>query len=128
MRTTLCFILIWVGSVALAKKPKEATNPLLFTPAQAAQTSVYAPLPKYPLEARLRHLTGSGIFRLRVQFDTGRVRSVEIEKSTGHALLDDAAKETLRRWRFKPEALRRYLEPRDNSNEVIAHLPVNFTL
>ena len=127
MRTTLCFILILTGSVALAKKPKQATNPLLLTPAQAAQISVYAPLPEYPLDARRRHLTGSGIFRLRVQFDTGRVRSVEIEKSTGHARLDEPAKETLRRWRFRPEALRRYLEPHDKSNEVILRLPVDFT-
>jgi TonB family protein len=127
MRTTLCSIILLAASVALANKPPQAANPLLFTPVQVAQISLFTPLPKYPLEARQRHLTGSGIFRLRVQFDTGQVRSVEIEKSTGHALLDDTAKETLRRWRFKPAALRKYLEPHDKPNEVILHMPVNFS-
>ena len=127
MRTTLCFILISLGSVALAKKPKNITNPEL-TLAQTANISVFTPLPKYPYQARLRCLTGSGLYRMHVKFDTGQVKFVETEKSTGHALLDQAAKETLLRWRFNPKTLRQYVEPHDRPNEVILRQALDFKL
>ena len=39
---------------------------------------------------------------MHVERKTGRVISARMEKSTGHKILDDAAVETFRRWRFKP--------------------------
>jgi TonB family protein len=61
-------------------------------------------MPEYPLEARQRHATGAGIFVLRVQIKSGRVKEVEVARSTGHAILDAAAVKALRRWRFNPGA------------------------
>jgi protein TonB len=62
-------------------------------------------MPEYPIEARAHHITGSGIFVLRVQIKSGRVKEVIIARSTGHAILDNAAVKTLREWQFKPDTL-----------------------
>jgi outer membrane biosynthesis protein TonB len=46
--------------------------------------------PEYPLEARRKGETGSGILMLHVDSSTGKVTSVTVYKSTGHKMLDDA--------------------------------------
>jgi TonB family protein len=73
--------------------------------AEAAKSLEYAPKPDYPFEARAQHLTGSGIFIIRVNVKTGRVAEVRIARSTGHAILDSAGVRAFRQWRFKPGAL-----------------------
>ena len=67
---------------------------------EAKQKCIYAPLPEYPLEARARSLGGSGMFVLHLDQKKGAVRSVTVEKSTGAAVLDNAAITCLKRWRF----------------------------
>lgn len=47
--------------------------------------------PEFPAEAQAQRLEGSGIFVLHLQHSNGRVRAVEVQKSTGHKILDDAA-------------------------------------
>jgi len=61
---------------------------------------IYAPVPHVPLEARSKHLAGSGVFLFHVRPD-GTVSSVEVIQSTGHKILDDASVEAFSRWRFK---------------------------
>lgn len=39
---------------------------------------------------------------MHVDTKTGYVTSAEMEKSTGHKILDDAALEAFRKWHFKP--------------------------
>ena len=65
-------------------------------------SAVSAPRPDYPLEARQRHLTGSGILILHIDKPSGMVTSIDVAKSTGHKILDDAATRAFLRWRFKP--------------------------
>lgn len=70
---------------------------------QAAKAIViYAPKPEYPLEARTRHLTGSGIIMLNVDVASGEVTKAYMVQSMGHKILDDAALSAFRRWRFQP--------------------------
>jgi TonB family protein len=69
----------------------------------AGKRAIFAPRPKYPYEARAHHVTGAGLCILHVRFD-GTVRDVEMVRSTGHAILDDAALEAFRRWQFEPGA------------------------
>jgi TonB family protein len=64
--------------------------------------SIYAPRPDYPLEARRQHLTGSAILILHIDKPSGTVTSIDVAKSTGHKILDDAATGAFLRWRFKP--------------------------
>jgi TonB family protein len=72
-------------------------------------------LPAYPYAARDQHLEGSGLYRLNVKPD-GTVASVAVLKSSGHRILDEAAVDAFRQWRFKPGALH------------AVKLPINFTL
>ena len=60
-----------------------------------------SPDPEYPARALKRRLSGSVLCRITVAAD-GRVTRVAVEKSSGHALLDDAALAGIRDWRFRP--------------------------
>jgi protein TonB len=59
------------------------------------------PLPRYPTAARRRGLEGRVVVRVFVGSD-GRARSVSVRTASPHPILDEAAVETLRRWRFEP--------------------------
>ena len=104
---------------------------LLFGRALAAESSdplpengpngwraVYAPYPDYPRSARAAHLTGHGVFLLRLKAD-GSVESVEVVQSTGHAILDRSCVATYGRWRFHAGFAQRH-------NKV--KIPVTFTM
>ena len=68
---------------------------------QSKHYALYAPRPEYPLAARKRHWTGAGIFACNVRPD-GTVASVDVLRSTGHEMLDQAAITAFRQWRFQP--------------------------
>jgi TonB family protein len=57
--------------------------------------------PQSPYEARSRHITGSGVCHLTVRPD-GRVEHAEMHPSTGSRVLDEAALDAFRKWRFVP--------------------------
>jgi periplasmic protein TonB len=59
------------------------------------------PAPAYPAAARRRGLQGQVVVRAEVAAD-GRAARVEVKRSSGHALLDDAALAGVREWRFAP--------------------------
>jgi protein TonB len=62
------------------------------------------PPPKYPLEARRNGWEGSTLLRVRVS-DRGVPESVEVITSSGYAVLDEAARDAVKRWRFNPARL-----------------------
>jgi TonB family protein len=64
--------------------------------------ALYAPTPVYPAEARSKHLTGIGIVFAEIDQKTGYVTAARMLQSTGYQLLDVAALNAFRRWRFKP--------------------------
>jgi len=57
--------------------------------------------PEYPLAARRQGLEGKVKLRVTVAPD-GRITSVTVVESSGHALLDKAARDGVSRWRFTP--------------------------
>ncbi len=63
---------------------------------------VSAVRPAYPYEAWLRRITGRGVAVLKIDRATGKVVSCEMVPSTGSEILDDAAVQAFREWRFKP--------------------------
>lgn len=65
-------------------------------------TAVSATRPYYPYEARLNRITGSGIVVMEIDPSTGEVKKAVMAQSTGSAILDRAALDAFRRWRFKP--------------------------
>lgn len=59
------------------------------------------PRPRYPDLALQRHWEGLVMLRVRVLTD-GRSGEVAVERGSGHGVLDEAAVEAARRWRFVP--------------------------
>ena len=59
------------------------------------------PPPNYPATAARQGWQGTVLLKVRV-LSTGRVDSVEVQKSSGHKLLDDEAMATVRSWQFSP--------------------------
>lgn len=81
-----------------------------------------APAPTYPREALLDGIEGTVVLRVLVGVD-GKPLSVEIERSSGHRRLDDAARrQVLRKWSFKP-AIRN-----GQAVQVYGLVPVNFSI
>jgi len=67
--------------------------------------------PEYPSEARRSRITGHGILAGQVDSKTGNVTAVRMEKSTGNTILDQAAMNAFRQWRFKPGTIREFRTP-----------------
>lgn len=64
-------------------------------------TLAYRPEPAYPTLARRLGYEGRVVLHIQVMA-TGSVGAVQVERSSGYALLDEAALESVKRWRFKP--------------------------
>jgi periplasmic protein TonB len=64
--------------------------------------AIYAPAPEYPALANGKRPEGSGIFVLHINAKTGVVKSVSVTKTTGSPILDKAAIDAVRRWKFRP--------------------------
>jgi TonB family C-terminal domain len=68
----------------------------------ARPLAIYAPRAIYPLEARERRITGTGVFFLRVNVETGLVTQVACVRTTGSPILDNAATSAFWQWHFRP--------------------------
>ncbi len=58
-------------------------------------------IPKYPSRARRRGWEGRVLLVVRVRAD-GAAATVRVASSSGHGILDRAARDAVRRWRFNP--------------------------
>lgn len=59
------------------------------------------PPPAYPLAARRRGIQGTAVIRTQV-LENGGCRHAGVKKSSGHPLLDQAALDAVKQWRFVP--------------------------
>jgi TonB family protein len=107
MRYALALLVI-TASIATAQNP---------TPIPQSDVLRQVP-PEYPLEARQKHETGSGLLVLHVDCQTGRVMSVTVGKSTGFKDLDDAGIRAFSQWRFKPGAVK----------DALIKIPIRFRM
>jgi TonB family protein len=71
---------------------------------------IFRARPEYPVEARRARLQGRGTYALHVRKD-GTVGSVDVQRSTGHRILDQAAIATFRKYRFRSGPVRVYILP-----------------
>jgi protein TonB len=79
-----------------------------------------APAPQYPSESR--RLGEEGMVLLRVMIDeAGRADRIEIERSSGHSRLDNAARAAVKSALFRP-----YIE-NGVARAVLATIPIEFT-
>ncbi len=84
----------------------EQTTPISASPPFAGASAPAEPLdgnppPVYPYVARLRGMEGRVVLAVEVP-PGGRAGAVEVVESSGHYLLDEAARTAVRRWRFRP--------------------------
>ncbi len=78
---------------------------------ELAKVAVKVVPPEYPYEARRSRITGHGVLVADVDYNTGKVTSVKMEKSTGSRILDQAALSAFRQWEFKPRKIRQFRTP-----------------
>jgi TonB family protein len=78
---------------------------------ELAKVAVHVVQPEYPYEARRSRITGHGVLVADVDYATGKVASVKIEKSTGSRILDQAALSAFSQWQFKPRTIRQFRTP-----------------
>ena len=93
-----------------------ASPPMTLEAAQAKELLVYTAQPSPPYAARRSRLSGLGIFDLKFDYETGRLREINIVKSTGHSMLDGRAIGALKLWRAKPRSIHSL------------RVPINFSL
>ena len=79
------------------------------------------PRPRYPLIARKRGYQGRVLLTVQIA-GSGQVADITIAKSSGYALLDDAAMDAVRRWRFRSAS------GSDGPVDTIVEVPVTFKL
>jgi protein TonB len=82
---------------------------------------VFNPKPPYPRLARRARAQGLVVLQVVVSVD-GRVKEVGILRSSGFRILDESARTTVRRWRFRPA--HRHGERVESSVEI----PIRFVL
>jgi len=62
---------------------------------------LFNPVPLYPRIARKLGLEGKTLLRVEILQD-GRPGTVQVKKSCGHTVLDEAATKAIKRWKFSP--------------------------
>lgn len=82
-------------------KPNANTTDEQFTEANYKANYAHNPKPEYPSLAKSRDWQGKVSLRVKVSA-AGLSAEVEIEHSSGHDILDDAAIDAVKQWRFIP--------------------------
>jgi periplasmic protein TonB len=91
-------------AVVIAKPAQDATTQNAQPDVEAKPNYLKNPEPVYPTLARRRHQEGLVLLMVNVTAQ-GRVARVEVKKSSGFFLLDDAAVQAVRDWEFQPARL-----------------------
>ena len=84
---------------ALVEEAPPAPRPEPFVTARKAAGS--CPPPPYPRQALRHRLEGRVVLLVDIGAD-GHIRDLEIQTSSGHRILDRAAADAVRNWRFRP--------------------------
>lgn len=113
-------------SLTVATSPESASIPVAVSattppPVSREVEYLYNPPPDYPPRARRLGMEGEVLVRARVLLN-GECDELELAKSSGYALLDQAAMEAIRKWRFRPA--------RRGDEQIISRvdIPVRFHL
>jgi protein TonB len=110
IRILASLVAISVSAELIAEPQSSPTPPHMPVEATLKKVkarAIYAPKPEYPFQARKQYWEGVGLYVMNINRETGLVTSVEITQSSGHKILDQAAVDAFRRWRFEPGLIRR---------------------
>lgn len=109
-------------SVPVDVAPVVAPPAMPSAPVEATLAYVSAPAPAYPRVAVSGRMQGTVTLRVLVD-ETGKPVDVVIESSSGHAVLDKAARDqVLAKWRFQPA------QANGQPVKAWARIPVSFDL
>ena len=117
-------------SVAVKKeekpRPEKKQKPVYIPPQKGAAERpqndyLKNPAPIYPELAREMGWEGVTLLRVFVQ-SNGNPEEIEVENSSGHKILDDAAVKAVKKWKFKPAGIGNV------SFSTWVKIPVRFTL
>ena len=112
----LLVLVLFLAAIARASAQAPSPSPgAMLSVKSARDLAIFAPRPNYPTDAKGVRPTGRGLVLMKVDPKTGSVSSATVEKTTGNKLLDDAALEAFRQWRF----------PSGKIREV--HCPITFS-
>ncbi len=106
---------------AITMVASETPKPVQAAPRVVSEVAyLRPPSPQYPSESR--RLGEEGMVLLRVMIDeAGRANRIEVERSSGHSRLDDAARAAVKSALFRP-----YIE-NGVARAVLATIPIEFT-
>ena len=79
------------------------------------------PAPNYPAASKRMGETGKVMVRAYID-ENGAVQDIQLKTSSGYDRLDQAALDTVRRWRFKPGTSNGVARP------MWVNVPINFVL
>jgi TonB family protein len=100
-------LLILIAVIAASVAPLARAQ----RPDELAKIAVKIVPPEYPYEARRSRIIGHGVVVGEVDYTTGKVTSVKMEKSTGNRILDQASLNAFSQWQFKPKTIRQFSTP-----------------
>ena len=97
-RLTILVLAIWplLQHASFAAIKERDAEPRKLSEEEARALAIYAPIPRYPREARAKHMQGSRPAVITVDRQTGYVRSARMLQSTEHQILDDEAVKAFR--------------------------------
>lgn len=101
MKPVLAIITTFILSLGAVK----AAEPTTGEEAIRRNLLVRHPAPEYPYEARRVRISGSGVYQLKFDYETGRLREIHIVRATGQRVLDDAVISALKLWQAQPKSL-----------------------
>jgi len=107
-------------AVAEVAKAKAAPEPAIEPPSFGA-AYLNNPAPAYPMSARRMGEQGKVLLKVLVSED-GKAATVQVDRSSGHSKLDEAAVEAVKKWSFVPAK---------RSNKPMSAyvlVPINFSL
>jgi protein TonB len=88
-------------SAVMAERNPAPAAPVAVTAVRFDAAYLNNPPPAYPILSRRRREQGRVLLQVRVD-DRGLPEQVEVQQGSGHARLDQAALDAVRRWRFVP--------------------------
>jgi protein TonB len=106
----LLFVCASLAALSVVAAQTPPSKPARLSVPGAKSLAVFAPSPRYPTDEQGTRPAGRGLVLIEIDEKTGSVTFAKMEKSTGNKLLDDAALEAFRRWRFRP-GIRRVVTP-----------------
>ncbi len=83
------------------KSDKRSSSPPSHTSGLVAARPLKRRAPVYPTLARNKGYEGTSVFIATINPD-GTIKDLQLSKTSGHTILDKAAKEALRHWKFTP--------------------------